>query len=120
MNILNNIKKFLKNKRTKKLIKHLKKDRRIYNYGDINGWGNSISFFSHWEDRRITGFKKPNVRDGDELRIPMKSGRITVCAIINVENCGHGEGDQFFADLLDIGYLDELQKMRSTIKRKIK
>ena len=71
-----------------------------------NQWGNAI----HWVDyekRRVTGHSPTLPQAGDFLDYEMQSGRIGRFKFETVHVCADPR-DMFFADMSDVGYVDEL------------
>lgn len=46
--------------------------------------------------------------DGDEICVPMKSGKTAILRVKNLKHCMDPK-DQYFADLEDVGYADEME-----------
>ena len=76
----------------------------VYNMMKHRSWGDRIQIFN-WDERRICGWLSRIPKEGDRLRIPMKSDKIAEFKIINIEKCGDPP-DMFFADIEDIDYID--------------
>jgi hypothetical protein len=81
--------------------------RRVIHKDNYRSWGNNINWSSSFEDRRIVGWISRRPSNGDILTCNMQSGRVFAMEMYNVE-WEHGVDDMFFADLRDLGYVDEL------------
>ena len=77
----------------------------IWNAEDHSNWGDSILVFN-WKRRRFTGHTTPRVREGDDIRMKMKSGKTGRFLVKSVEYPGDPH-DQWFADAEDAGYVEE-------------
>lgn len=66
-------------------------------------WGNRI-VFDDFEERRVHGWISPRVSDGDMFGYQMKSGKVAVFKLKNVDN-QTDPSDMFFAYVEDVGYL---------------
>lgn len=86
---------------------HPSKKMRFKMGGD---WGNRIQQME-WPKKdndnlaTVVGWKNPKPRVGDELEVPMESGKMLLCKFVKVKNC-NSPTDMFFADIKPIRYLD--------------
>lgn len=79
----------------------------VINMNAHNTWGDRLGFLD-WETRRVVGWITPIPKVGDELRGEMKSGGVGRFRVTKVEPCGD-PSDMFFADVEDIGYVEEVK-----------
>ncbi len=82
-------------------------EKKIYNIWEHNGWGNRISWMD-WKTRSLEGHLPLGnmIKKDDEVRAKMQSGQIARFKVKKVRKMSDPP-DQFFADLIDIGYLNE-------------
>lgn len=69
--------------------------RTVYQIG--GGWGNAIHFMPD-STTKVYGFKARRPQKGDELHVPMQSGRIGVYRFKEVDLMSDPD-DMFFADV---------------------
>lgn len=76
------------------------------------GWGDRIEIFN-WSETpnkkhlpRITGWKNPLPKNGDLLKVQMKSGKTGIFEIVNIKYCDN-PSDMFFADIKLLKYEGE-------------
>lgn len=91
----------------------------VYEADRHNGWGNSIQW-SDYDKRRVVGWLQRRPKVGDEIRFKMESGKTARYAVVIVEYMGD-PNDMFFADVMDIGYVDEkpINKVREAPEQKV-
>jgi hypothetical protein len=73
---------------------------------DHKSWGNAIQW-RDYEKQQLWGHLTPRPAVGDEVLCELKSGRIGVFKIIDVDYTEDPQ-DMFFATTEPIGYLDEV------------
>lgn len=91
----------------------------VYEAKKHTGWGDAINW-SSFEKRRIYGHLQRKPEIGDEIVFDMKTGKQARFAVINVTH-ESDPPDMFFADVMDIGYIDEspLNKVKEAAERKV-
>lgn len=73
------------------------------------GWGDNVSIMD-WPKKddedlaSVVGHKNPPPRVGDELVVPLKSGKKMLCEFVSVNLCGD-PADMFFGDIKVLEYL---------------
>lgn len=70
------------------------------------GWGNRISWFYEFEDKRVYAHTTPQAKENDELLVDMQSGKIGRFVLKNVDRKTDPH-DMWFADVEFIGYVGE-------------
>lgn len=62
------------------------------------------AFIFNWEKRTLSGWSYA-IEEGDEIEVPMQSGKVAVLKVKKVHRCSDPR-DQYFADLEDVGYAE--------------
>lgn len=68
------------------------------------------AFIFDWDQRTLTGWSH-SIKEGDEIEVPMQSGKMALLRVTKVNRMSDPK-NQYFADLEDIGYVDN-PKLRS-------
>jgi hypothetical protein len=64
------------------------------------------AFIFDWDKRRLSGWSHA-VTNGDEVAVKMGSGKVAILKVKNLNRMSN-PSDQYFADLIDVGYEDEI------------
>lgn len=84
--------------------------RKVYQKENYQSWGNAIYWLDKPTDYKIYGFiASPKIKEGDELRIRLSSGRIGCLIMYNIDY-KNDPRDMFFANVKELGFLDELEQ----------
>ena len=101
---------------TRYFISKFRKNRFIWDISKHKYWGNTIALDGDFKNHAIYGFNT-DVRIGDEIRIPMQSGRI-LCGVITKISFKEDPNDMFFGKYKPIEYLDNLKKRKDYNEKK--
>ena len=77
----------------------------VYRAWKHEGWGDRIQW-SNYDERRVVGWLQRIPDVGDEIQFKMQSGKVARFGVLKVERAWNVD-DMFFADVMDIGYVDE-------------
>lgn len=104
---IKNWRKSIRKERLRKRMERINPNPRVYKMWEHKRWGDRIQINRINENGSfsIVGWLSSGISNGDKLLYDVKSGKVAVGYIVNVEYCRDPQ-DMFFADVIPFEYYD--------------